>query len=183
MDGKVATSRPLLLLLLFCVQQMFVCCQTRTYSVLGSNDKTVLVGGNLTLTCNFSEPVNASMTWALLMHQRDNVYIGRCRKDGTCVKYLPFVNDSRFAMVQDGGQIFQLSISDLSITDSGEYECGLETESYQPLHVIHVEVTTSPILTMMITENNKIDQQSLPSTEETTQTNVMKDGADSIYGR
>ena len=183
MDGILATSMAFLLLLLLCAQHMLVCCQTRTYTVFGSNDATVLVGENLTLTCNFSEAVDANMIWALVTQQRD--YIGRCKRNDTCIKFLAFKSDSRFTMVQNGGQIFQLIISDLNITDSGRYECGLEAPLYRPLHAIHVKVTASPILTMMITENNyyKIDQQSLPSTEETTQTKVMKDSAESKYGR
>ena len=158
-----ASNAAFLSLFLICLRPSCGCCQTFPYTVSGSINKTVTVGQNLTLTCNFSDLVSADMTWSV----NSTNQIGHCRNGDACYSF----NDSKFRLEYQDQQVLTLVITNVGMSDSGLYECGLGHPSYLKLHAVHVQVKTvfvpkvenpqvspsspSPVISEMISDSSQ----------------------------
>ena len=119
---RLHTSAPALVLLI-CLHAFFGCCKAFPQFQGGSNDTTLVVGETLTLTCNFSEPVDGNK---FVFWKKGKPVIGSCPGRLACFKVgEESTNDSRITFDSREGRWFQLNISNVTILDAGSYECEL----------------------------------------------------------
>ena len=132
-----ASNAAFLSLFLICLGPSCGCCQTLPYTVLvsGSNDTTVTVGENLTLTCNVSDPVSHDMIWTV----NTTVQIGHCRNGGVCHSF----DNSKFCLEHQDQQVFTLGIINVTVSDAGLYRFGLGAPYYLNLYAVQVHVKTN----------------------------------------
>ena len=166
-----------MLVLLFCLHTLIGYCQTKPYLVAGSNNTVLSAGENLTLACNFANIVEYNVLWKI----NDTTYIGRCRTNSNCEKFTRFKTDLRYNLVQKERQVFELMITYIEISDSGRYECIVETSPYPKVHEIQVSVfplptveitgvtTESPISLQRTTQNGQRNQHTPFTIRKTTQ--------------
>ena len=141
MEGTHTPSTAFLLFLIY-LQPLSGCCHKE-------DEITVAVGQDLTLTC-YSYYPDDGIVWKFNASQT----IGISQADGDYLKSQRFYNDSRFTLVMRERHIFQLVISNISLSDSGLYECGA-LSSHQEILAMHVEVSSPTLLMTGIGKHEK----------------------------
>lgn len=91
-----------------------------------TQDETVAVGGVVTLTCSVKENDNSSLQWSNTAQQ--TLYFGEKRA----------LRDNRIQLVKSTGTELIISISDVQLSDDGEYTCSIFT---MPVRTARATVT------------------------------------------
>ncbi|XP_016347576.1 cell adhesion molecule 3-like isoform X2 [Sinocyclocheilus anshuiensis] len=91
-----------------------------------TQDETVAVGGVVTLTCNVKENDNSSLQWSNTAQQ--TLYFGEKRA----------LRDNRIQLVKSTGTELIITISDVQLSDDGEYTCSIFT---MPVRTARATVT------------------------------------------
>ncbi|XP_065118216.1 cell adhesion molecule 3 isoform X2 [Paramisgurnus dabryanus] len=91
-----------------------------------TQDETVAVGGTVTLTCSVKDNDNSSLQWSNTAQQ--TLYFGEKRA----------LRDNRIQLVQSTGTELIITISDVQLSDDGEYTCSIFT---MPVRTARATVT------------------------------------------
>ncbi|XP_073705253.1 cell adhesion molecule 3 isoform X2 [Garra rufa] len=91
-----------------------------------TQDETVAVGGVVTLTCSVKENDNSSLQWSNTAQQ--TLYFGEKRA----------LRDNRIQLVKSTGTELIITISDVQLSDDGEYTCSIFT---MPVRTARATVT------------------------------------------
>ncbi|XP_057191053.1 cell adhesion molecule 3 isoform X3 [Triplophysa rosa] len=91
-----------------------------------TQDETVSVGGTVTLTCSVKENDNSSLQWSNTAQQ--TLYFGEKRA----------LRDNRIQLVKSTGTELIITISEVQLSDDGEYTCSIFT---MPVRTARATVT------------------------------------------
>ena len=139
---------------LMCLHVLTCGCNAYSQLELVTANTTAAVGETMTLECRFSERIGIDGGYSVHF-KKATVVIGACSNNDRdpgdeCFQY-ESSRDSRFTLAMRHQQEFNLTISDISISDAGSYQCNLffqnnsesSTHSSNVLQVLVVPLKTT----------------------------------------